>query len=69
MYPEISACWDIGEPIVWVGILGKQLLGPDVWPNRPTDAVYRPFLCVRDFLNDNICGSCMIGHHLMFSAL
>jgi hypothetical protein len=55
------------------------LSGPVVWPNRPTGAVYRLFVCVRLiyqyswymclFVNDNTCGSCMIGHHLMFSAL
>jgi hypothetical protein len=34
---------------VWVGILGDQLLGPVVLPNRLTGAVYhRFFLCVND---------------------
>jgi hypothetical protein len=60
---------------VWVGIVGDQLLGPVVLPNRLTGAVYHRFfvnqyfwnMCL--FINDNTCGSCMTGHYLIFSAL
>jgi hypothetical protein len=62
---------------VWVGILSDHFIGPVVLPNRLTDWVYIVFwwmiyqhfwkICL--FINGNACGSCMMGHHLIYSAL
>jgi hypothetical protein len=61
-----------------VGIVGDRLLGPVVLPNRQTGAVchllfwwmiYQYSLNMCLFIDDNTCGSCMMGHHLIFSAL
>jgi hypothetical protein len=63
---------------VLVGILGDQLLGLVVLRNRITGAIYHRFFWrpmhqyswnMSLFINDNTCGSCMVGHHLIFSPL
>jgi hypothetical protein len=60
-------------PESWVGISGNQHFGRVVLPNRLTGAVYHHFLVndLQVFLehaslqNDNIYGSCMMGHHFI----
>jgi hypothetical protein len=68
-----------GQVNVWVGILRVQLLRPVVIPNTLSCEVHHHFL-LNDlrlerscnmwlFITDNTCESCMMGHHLILSAL
>jgi hypothetical protein len=61
-----------------MGVLGDRFLGSGVLPNRVADAVCHRFLVnglpvllehvpVHD--QQHMPGSCMMGHHLIFSAL
>jgi hypothetical protein len=62
---------------VWEGVLAYQSLGPVVLPDRLTGSLH-PWVLLNDlsllfkmhlFISNNICGSCMVGHLLIFSAL
>jgi hypothetical protein len=74
---ETSACWGMGESMSGWASWGDQILGLAVLPNRLTDTEYHRFL-MNDFpvLLEHVSlhqgqhmWLCMMGHHLIFSAL
>jgi hypothetical protein len=57
---------------VWMGVIGDQKLGPVVLYNRLTDAPHHRRFgegFTNTLINNKTCGSCVMGHQLIFSAL